>query len=46
MKNLRVIWSSDESGARGLTYLVVRTAQLHLVLGVLLCAGIAAGAMA
>lgn len=43
-RNLRVIWESDEEAARGLTYLVERTAQLHLAFGVLLAAGIALGA--
>jgi 1,4-dihydroxy-2-naphthoate octaprenyltransferase len=44
-RNLRVIWESDEEEARGLTYLVTRTAQLHLAFGVLLAAGIALGAL-
>lgn len=45
-KNVRVIAGSDEEAARGLTYLVTRTAQLHLVFGLLLAAGIALGALA
>jgi 1,4-dihydroxy-2-naphthoate octaprenyltransferase len=43
--NLRVIWISGEESVRELTYLVVRTAQLHLLFGVLLSAGIAVGTL-
>lgn len=41
LANLRDIKNSGEESARELSYLVVRTAQLHLVFGILLSAGIA-----
>ena len=43
--NLRVIAGSGEEDARELSYLVQRSAQLHLVFGLLLSVGIAAGAV-
>ena len=45
LANLRDIKNSGEESARELGYLVVRTAQLHLVFGVLLSAGIAIGTL-
>ncbi len=45
-RNFRDMWSGSEESVRELTYLVVRTAQLHLVFGVLLSVGIAVGALA
>ncbi len=45
LANLRDLKNSGEESARELGYLVVRTAQLHLVFGVLLSAGIAIGAL-
>ena len=45
LANLRDIKNSGEESAPELGYLVVRTAQLHLVFGVLLSAGIAIGAL-
>ncbi len=44
-RSLRDIWSSGEESVRELTYLVVRTAQLHLIFGVLLSAGTVVGAL-
>lgn len=43
--NLKDINNSGQESVRELTYLVVRTAQLHLVFGVLLSVGIATGAL-
>lgn len=45
LANLRDIKNSGEESARELGYLVVRTAQLHLVFGVLLSIGIVIGAL-
>lgn len=45
LANLRDIKNSGEESARELSYLVVRSAQLHMVFGVLLSAGIVAGAL-
>jgi 1,4-dihydroxy-2-naphthoate octaprenyltransferase len=44
-KNLGIIKYSGEENVRELSYLVERTAQLHLVFGVLLSVGIALGAL-
>ncbi len=44
-RNLRDIWSSGEESVKELTYLVVRSAQLHLIFGVLLSAGIVVSAL-
>jgi 1,4-dihydroxy-2-naphthoate octaprenyltransferase len=44
-KNLRAIKDSGEENVRELSYLVERTAQLHLVFGVLLSVGAALGAL-
>ncbi|MDQ4062801.1 MAG: prenyltransferase [Actinomycetota bacterium] len=46
LANLRDIKNSGEERAREIGYLVVRTAQLHLVFGVLLSAGIVIDALA
>jgi 1,4-dihydroxy-2-naphthoate octaprenyltransferase len=43
--NLKGIWESGEESVRELTYLVKRSAQLHLVFGVLLSLGIVLGAL-
>ena len=45
LANLRDIKNSGEESAHELSYLVVRSAQLHMVFGVLLSAGIVAGAL-
>lgn len=45
LANLRDIKNSGEESARELSYLVVRTAQLHLVFGALLSAGIVISAL-
>jgi 1,4-dihydroxy-2-naphthoate octaprenyltransferase len=44
-KNLRAIKESGEEDVRELSYLVERTAQLHLLFGVLLSVGLALGAL-
>ena len=45
LANLRDVKNSGEESARELSYLVVRSAQLHMIFGVLLSAGIAAGVL-
>ncbi|CAA9444361.1 MAG: 1,4-dihydroxy-2-naphthoate polyprenyltransferase [uncultured Rubrobacteraceae bacterium] len=45
LRNLRDIWISGEESVRELTYLVVRTAQLHLLFGILLSVGITLGVL-
>ncbi len=45
LRNLRDIWSSGKESVRELTYLVVRTAQLHLIFGVLLSVGTVVSAL-
>ncbi len=44
-KNLQAIKDSGEENVRELSYLVERTAQLHLVFGVLLSVGVALGTL-
>lgn len=45
LANLRDVRNSGEESARELSYLVVRSAQLHMIFGVLLSAGVVVGAL-